>query len=121
MAIKNRQIDDRRRKRNRYNLKKNGVSRPRLSVYRSNQNIYAQIIDDINGKTLFSASTMDKEFKTKKLFGGNVSAAKEIGIIIAKLAKDSGLKEVVFDRGSYVYHGRVKALADAARGNGLVF
>ena len=122
MAIKNRQQkDDRRKKRNRYNLKKTGVSRPRLSVYRSNQNIYAQIIDDINGKTLLSASTMGKEFKTKKVFGGNVAAAQEVGAMIAKLAKNSGLTEVVFDRGSYIYHGRVKALAEAARGNGLVF
>ena len=122
MAIKNRQQkDDRRKKRNRYNLKKTGVSRPRLSVYRSNQNIYAQIIDDVNGKTLLSASTMGKEFKTKKAFGGNVAAAQEVGAMIAKLAKDSGVKDVVFDRGSYIYHGRVKALAEAARGNGLVF
>ena len=121
MTLKNKQKDDRRRKRNRYNLKKNGIARLRLSVHRSNQNIYAQIIDDINGKTLLSASTMDKEFKTKKIFGGNVAAAQEIGSMIAKLAKDSGVKEVVFDRGSYIYHGRVKALAEAARGNGLVF
>ena len=121
MTIKNKQQDDRRKKRNRYNLKKNGVSRPRLSVFRSNQHIYAQIIDDINGKTLFSASTMDKKFKGKKAFGGNIAAAQEIGTLIAKLAKDSGLKEVVFDRGAYLYHGRVKALAEAARGNGLVF
>jgi large subunit ribosomal protein L18 len=121
MTLKNKQKDDRRKKRNRYNLKKNGISRLRLSVHRSNQNIYAQIIDDINGKTLLSASTMDKEFKTKNIFGGNVAAAQEIGSMIAKLAKDSGVKEVVFDRGSYIYHGRVKALAEAARGNGLVF
>lgn len=121
MTINNKQQDDRRKKRNRYNLKKNGIARPRLSVFRSNQHIYAQIIDDINGKTLFSASTMDKEFKDKKVFGGNVVAAQEIGALIAKFAKDSGLKEVVFDRGAYLYHGRVKALAEAARGNGLVF
>ncbi len=121
MSLNIKKKDDRRKKRTRFNLKKNSGSRPRLSVYRSNQHIYAQIIDDINGKTLLSASTMNKEFKTKKAFGGNISAAQEIGSLIAKLAKDSGLKEVVFDRGSYIYHGRVKALAEAARGNGLVF
>ena len=80
-----------------------------------------EIIDDINGKTLFSASTMDKKLKGKKAFGGNIAAAQEIGTLIAKLAKDSGLKDVVFDRGAYLYHGRVKALAESARGNGLVF
>ena len=112
------------RQRVRYAIRKkvSGTSeRPRLAIFRSNKEIYAQIIDDINGKTLLSASTMDKEFKTKKIFGGNVAAAQEIGSMIAKLAKDSGVKEVVFDRGSYIYHGRVKALAEAARGNGLVF
>jgi large subunit ribosomal protein L18 len=121
MALNKQQKDNKRKNRNRYSIKKYNGSKPRLCVYRSNQHIYAQIIDDINGKTLFSASTMDKDFKKKKAFGGNISAAQEIGSVIAKVASDSGLKEVVFDRGAYLYHGRVKALAEAARGNGLIF
>ena len=121
MALNKQKRDIKRKKRNRYSLKKHSSSKPRLSVYRSNQHIYAQIIDDINGTTLYAASTMDKGFQKKKAFGGNISAAKEIGSIIAKTASKAGVKEVVFDRGAYLYHGRVKALAEAARGNGLVF
>jgi len=120
MSIKYRKRDEKRKKRNRFNLKKDST-RLRLSVYRSNQNIYAQVIDDKTGNTLLSASTMDKDFRSKKKFGGNIAAAEEIGSSIAKLAKDAGVKEVVFDRGSYVYHGRVKALAESARKNGLIF
>ena len=92
--------------------------RPRLCVYRSNKNIYVQIIDDVAGKTLVSASTLDKEVKTKY---ANKEAAKEVGTLIAKKAKEAGITKVVFDRGGYLYHGRVKALADAARSNGLEF
>ena len=120
MSIKYRKRDEKRKKRNRFNLKKDST-RLRLSVYRSNQNIYAQVIDDKTGNTLLAASTMDKDFKSKKKFGGNIAAAEEIGSSIARLAKDAGVKEVVFDRGSYVYHGRVKALAESARKNGLIF
>jgi len=120
MSIKFRKRDEKRKKRNRFNLKKDST-RLRLSIYRSNQNIYAQVIDDKTGNTLLSASTMDKDFRSKKKFGGNIAAAEEIGSSIAKLAKDAGVKEVVFDRGSYVYHGRVKALAESARKNGLIF
>ena len=120
MSIKFRKRDEKRKKRNRFNLKKDST-RLRLSVYRSNQNIYAQVIDDKTGNTLLSASTMNKDFKSKKKFGGNIAAAEEIGSSIARLAKDAGVKEVVFDRGSYVYHGRVKALAESARKNGLIF
>ena len=120
MSIKFRKRDEKRKKRNIFNLKKDST-RLRLSVYRSNQNIYAQVIDDKTGNTLLSASTMDKDFRSKKKFGGNIAAAEEIGSSIAKLAKDAGVKEVVFDRGSYVYHGRVKALAESARKNGLIF
>ena len=120
MSIKYKKRYDRRKNRNRFNLKK-GNTRLRLSVYRSNQNIYAQVIDDKTGKTLLASSTMDKEFRTKKKFGGNISAAEEIGNSIAKLALKAGVKEVVFDRGSYIYHGRVKALAESARKSGLVF
>ena len=93
--------------------------RPRLSVFRSNANITAQIIDDEKGVTLVSASTLEKELKITN--GGNVEAAKLIGAEIAKRAKKAKISEVVFDRGGYLYHGRVKALAEAARENGLEF
>ncbi len=93
--------------------------RPRLNVYRSNKHIYAQLIDDINGLTLASASTKDNELKVEAT--GNVEAAKQVGELIAKRAQDKGYKSIVFDRGGYLYHGRVKALADAAREAGLEF
>ena len=92
--------------------------RPRLSVFRSESNIYAQIIDDVAGNTLVSASTVEKAFEGK---GGNVEAAKKIGALIAERAVEKGIKDVVFDRGGYIYHGRVKALAEAAREGGLQF
>lgn len=92
--------------------------RPRLCVYRSNTNLYVQIIDDVAGKTLVSASTLDKEVKTKH---SNCEAAKEVGALIAKRAKEANIKEVVFDRGGYIYHGVVKALAESAREGGLEF
>ena len=92
---------------------------PRLNVFRSNSNIFAQIIDDAEGKTLVSASSIDKDLKLKN--GGNVEAAKKVGELIAKRAKKAKITKVVFDRGGYLYHGRVKALADAARENGLEF
>ena len=91
---------------------------PRLSVFRSNANIYAQIIDDENGSTLVSASSLDKDLKIKNL---NVEAASKVGEALAKKAKKAGIKCVVFDRGGYMYHGKVKALAEAARENGLEF
>ena len=94
------------------------AERPRLCVYRSNTNIYAQIIDDVAGKTLVSASTLEKEVKTKK---ANKEAAKEIGSLIAKRAKEAKISNVVFDRGGYIYHGVVKELAEAAREGGLEF
>lgn len=93
--------------------------RPRLSVFRANANITAQIIDDTKGVTLVSASTLEKDLKIKN--GGNVEAAKIIGEEIAKRAKKAKITKVVFDRGGYLYHGRVKALAEAARENGLEF
>lgn len=92
---------------------------PRLNVFRSNSNIFAQIIDDAEGKTLVSASSIDKELKLEH--GGNVEAATKVGELIAKRAKQAKITKVVFDRGGYLYHGRVKALADAARENGLEF
>lgn len=91
---------------------------PRLSVYRSNNNIYVQIIDDVAGNTLTQASTLDKEVKTKH---SNKEAAKEVGSLIAKRALEKNIKTVVFDRGGYIYHGIVKELADAAREGGLEF
>ena len=92
--------------------------RPRLCVYRSNANIYVQIIDDVAGKTIVAASTLDKEVKTKH---ANKEAAKEVGALIAKRAKEHNIVNVVFDRGGYIYHGIVKELAEAAREGGLVF
>ena len=91
---------------------------PRLCVYRSNTNIYAQIIDDEKGITLVSASSLDKELKLKNV---NIEAASKVGASVAKKAKKAGITKVVFDRGGYLYHGRVKALAEAARENGLEF
>ena len=91
--------------------------RPRLNVYRSLNHIYAQVIDDQKGETLVSASTLSLKVKT----GGNVAAAREIGKAVAELAVKQGIKKVVFDRGGYLYHGRIKALADAARAAGLEF
>lgn len=93
--------------------------RPRLNVFRSSKHIYAQLIDDASGATIASASSLDKELGLKA--GGNIEAATAVGSLIAKRAQDKGLTEVVFDRGGYLYHGRVKALADAAREAGLQF
>ena len=94
------------------------AERPRLCVYKSNSNIYAQIIDDVAGNTLVSASTLDKEVKTKK---SNIEAAKEVGTLIAKRAVSKNIKTVVYDRSGYIYHGVVKELAEAAREGGLEF
>ena len=92
------------------------AERPRLCVYRSNSNLYVQVVDDVAGNTLAQASTLDKEVKTKH---ANKEAAKEVGALIAKRAQDKKIKEVVFDRGGYIYHGVVKELAEAAREGGL--
>ena len=94
-------------------------ARPRLNVFRSNKHIYAQLIDDVNGVTIASASSLDKELNLEST--GNFEAAVKIGELVAKRAVEKGIKSVVFDRGGYLYHGRVKALADAARENGLEF
>ena len=91
---------------------------PRLNVLRSNANIYAQIIDDVNGVTLVSANTLEKEFEGAT---GNAEAAKKVGLVLAERAKAKGIEDVVFDRGGYIYHGRVAALADGAREGGLNF
>lgn len=92
---------------------------PRLNVYRSNTNIYAQIIDDVKGVTLVSASSIDKDLKLEN--GSNIEAAKKVGTLVAERAKKLNIENVVFDRGGYLFHGRVKALADAAREAGLKF
>jgi len=106
----------------RVRMRVNGTpERPRLCVYRSNGNIYAQVIDDLAGKTLVSASSIDKETRTEVKNGNNVAAAKAIGKKIAERARAAGIEQVVFDRGGYMYHGRVEALAAAAREAGLKF
>jgi large subunit ribosomal protein L18 len=97
--------------------------RPRLNVYRSSNNIYAQVIDDLAGRTLAAASSLDADLRSSdnKSAGGNVDAARKVGALIADRAKAAGITKVVFDRGGYLYHGRIKSLADAARENGLDF
>lgn len=94
--------------------------RPRLCMFKSNSNIYAQIIDDVNGVTLVSASTLDKELKSENL-GANIESAKKVGALVAKRALAKGIEEVVFDRSGYIYHGKVKELAESAREAGLRF
>ena len=95
--------------------------RPRLCVYRSLSNIFAQVIDDVNGSTLVSASTLDKEIKEQFAYGGNKEAAKAVGEVLGKRALEKGIDTVCFDRGGFLYHGRVKELADGARSAGLKF
>ncbi len=116
-----RELQTRRRRRLRYQLRQKGNGRPRLSVFRSSKNIYAQVIDDMAGKTLVAASTLDAAAKEKIKTGADINAARIVGKLIAERAKKAGLGQVVFDRGSYIYHGRVKALAEAAREGGLSF
>ncbi len=113
-------IFSKRKDRSRWNLKSvNKTNRPRLSIYRSNMHIYAQVIDDIKGVTLCAFSTKSKDFKEVKT--SNIPAASIVGENIARLAIEKKIKDVVFDRGAYYYHGRVKALADGARKGGLNF
>jgi large subunit ribosomal protein L18 len=97
------------------------TSRPRLNIFRSSKHMYAQIIDDTNGVTIVAASTLDKDLKDNVSNGGSVEAARKVGALIAERAKAKGINNVVFDRGGYLYHGRVQALADAARESGLEF
>ena len=121
MAIKSR--NDRRVKRHE-RVRKNVYGtpeRPRLCVYRSNKNISVQIIDDVNGVTLASASSLEKELKAEIGYGGNKEAAKKVGAVIAKRALEKGIDTVCFDRGGFLYHGRVQELADGAREAGLKF
>jgi large subunit ribosomal protein L18 len=112
---------DMRKARNRKVLAARGNLRPRLSVFRSSKNIHAQVIDDAKGVTVAAASTLEKDFKSGGKTGANKDAAATVGKLIAERAVKAGIKDVVFDRGGYMYHGRVKALADAAREAGLKF
>jgi large subunit ribosomal protein L18 len=112
---------DRRRARVRRTLKQNAKGRVRLSVFRSSKHIYAQLINDANGQTLAAASTLEKDLKGRLKTGADKGAAKEVGKLIAERGAAAGVKEVVFDRGAYMYHGRIKELADAAREGGLAF
>jgi large subunit ribosomal protein L18 len=118
---KSKALFERRQQRARISIRRKSAGRPRLSVFRSSKHIYAQIIDDVNGSTVVAASTLDADIKGKVKTGADVKAAKEVGLLIATRAIKAGLKEVVFDRGGYIYHGRVKALADGAREGGLSF
>ncbi|MDP9360472.1 MAG: 50S ribosomal protein L18 [Acidobacteriota bacterium] len=112
-------VESRGRIRERIRSKVSGTNqRPRLAVFKSLKHIYVQVIDDASGRTIVSASTREKDAGTK---GANTAAAKAVGALIAKKAKDKGITRVVFDRGGYLYHGNIKALADAARENGLEF
>ena len=113
--------NDRRKKRVRLSLRRTASGRPRLSVFRSSKQIYAQIIDDESGVTLATASSLEKDMRGKLKTGANIDAAKAVGKLLAERAVKNGVTEVVFDRGGYLYHGRVKALADAARESGLSF
>jgi large subunit ribosomal protein L18 len=121
MANKPAELFRRRRQRVRFKLKQAGKLRPRLSVFRSSRHIYAQIIDDSAGRTLAAASTLDEAVKKALKTGADSDAAKAVGKAIAERAKQAGIAQVVFDRGAYMFHGRVKALADAAREGGLEF
>jgi large subunit ribosomal protein L18 len=111
----------RRKQRVRNALRRSAGGCPRLSVFRSSKHIYAQVIDDQKGETLASASSLEKSLREVGNTGANIDAAKAVGKLLAERAAQKGVKEVVFDRGSYLYHGRVKALADAAREGGLSF
>ena len=113
--------EDRRKARVRRAIKKAANGRPRLSVFRSSKQIYAQVIDDVRGVTVASASTLETDLKGKLKTGATVDAAKEVGKLVAERAVAAGVKQVIFDRSGYLYHGRVKALADAAREGGLDF
>ena len=112
---------ERRQGRLRLGLRRKAVGRPRLSVFRSSKHIYAQVIDDLKGVTIAAASSLDGDLKTKLKTGANIDAAKEVGRLVAERAIKAGIKDVVFDRGGFMFHGRIKALADAAREGGLNF
>ncbi len=114
-------LRERRRVRLRFQLRRKAAGRPRLSVFRSGKNIHAQVIDDVAGRTLAAASSLDKGLREQLGTGGNKDAAAAVGKLVAERALAAGVSQVVFDRGAYLYHGRVKALAEAAREGGLAF
>ncbi len=119
--LTSKELFDRRKARVRRGITKVSGTRPRLSVFRSNKHVYAQVIDDGRGVTLAAASSLDKALKGEIKNGGDKAAAARVGALIAERAKAAGVTEVVFDRGGYMFHGRVKALAEAAREGGLTF
>ncbi|MFQ5784075.1 MAG: 50S ribosomal protein L18 [Alphaproteobacteria bacterium] len=119
--LTSKQLYERRKTRVRKHIAKASGTRPRLSVFRSNKHIYAQIIDDSRGTTLAAASTLDKALKSELERGGDRAASARVGALIAERAKAAGIDKVVFDRGGYLYHGRVRALAEGAREGGLSF
>jgi large subunit ribosomal protein L18 len=117
----NQDLRERRQARLRFQLRQKSGGRVRLSVFRSSKHIYAQVIDDAAGRTVAAASSLDKSLRTDLKTGADKDAASAVGKLVAERALAAGVKEVVFDRGAYLYHGRVKALADAAREGGLAF
>ena len=119
--MKPKELFERRRQRVRTRLRATSNGRPRLSVFRSSKHIYAQVIDDAQGITLTAASSIDKELRGQLKTGADIEAAKAVGTLLAKRALAKGVETVVFDRGGYIYHGRVKALAEGAREGGLEF
>ena len=121
MATREKRLFVRRRRRNRHAIRKRANGRPRLSVFRSGRHIYAQVIDDLTGETRASASTVERDIRGTIATGANVAAAEAVGKLVAERALKADVDTVVFDRGGYIYHGRVKALADAAREAGLRF
>ncbi len=121
MAVSARERMRRRCRRNRRRLRKAANGRPRLSVFRSNCHIYAQVIDDVRGRTVASASTLDRVLRSDAGGRSGIDAARAVGALVAERSKAAGVDAVVFDRGSYLYHGRVRALAEGAREGGLGF
>ena len=119
--LDNKKLFERRKRRTRHRLRKVERLKPRLSVFRSGKHIYAQVIDDLAGRTVAAASTLDKDIRDGLKTGANRDAAAQVGKVIAERAKSAGVETGVFDRGGYLYHGRVKALGDAAREAGLKF
>jgi large subunit ribosomal protein L18 len=119
--MNSKKLFERRKQRTRYNVKRLSKGKPRLSIFRSGRHVYAQIIDDLAGRTLVAASSVDKELRGKLKTGADKEAAAAVGRTVAERAVKAGVSQVVFDRGGYRYHGRVKALADAAREGGLKF
>ena len=118
---KSNKLFERRRNRVRRSLKKVATGRPRLSVFRSSKHIYAQVINDMTGSTVVAASTLEKDLRSSLKTGADKNAATAVGKLVAERAKSAGVTQVVFDRGGYLFHGRIKCLADAAREGGLEF